>query len=61
VVHEKFGLSDPVTGWIAGLNLDSAGHLIVALFVVVWAAALSFWRFTRVEERWAARVPAASD
>ncbi|MGW4563886.1 HoxN/HupN/NixA family nickel/cobalt transporter [Streptomyces sp. NPDC004561] len=60
VLHEKFGLTDPVTGWVAGLSLDSAGYLIVGLFVVVWAAALSYWRFARVEERWTARA-AASD
>ncbi|MEU2063745.1 HoxN/HupN/NixA family nickel/cobalt transporter [Streptomyces sp. NPDC013455] len=60
VVHEKFHLDDPVTGWVAGLNLDSVGYLIVGLFVAVWAAALAYWRLARVEERWTARTPAAS-
>ncbi|MEU3523069.1 HoxN/HupN/NixA family nickel/cobalt transporter [Streptomyces sp. NPDC038707] len=55
VVHEKFGLADPVTGWVAGLDLDNVGYLIVGLFVAVWAAALAYWRLARVEERWAVR------
>ncbi|MFF9175426.1 HoxN/HupN/NixA family nickel/cobalt transporter [Streptomyces sp. NPDC014793] len=61
VLHEKFGLGDAVTGWIAGLDLDSVGYVIVGLFVAVWAAALAYWRLARVEERWAARIPATSD
>ncbi|MGW7816829.1 HoxN/HupN/NixA family nickel/cobalt transporter [Streptomyces puniciscabiei] len=61
VLRDKLALSDSVTGWIAGLNLDSVGYLIVALFVVVWAAALAYWRLARVEERWTASAPAASD
>ncbi|WP_191875272.1 HoxN/HupN/NixA family nickel/cobalt transporter [Streptomyces filipinensis] len=54
VLHEKFGLHDGVSGWIAGLDLDNVGYLIVGLFVVVWAGALAYWRIARVEERWTA-------
>ncbi|MGV9757265.1 HoxN/HupN/NixA family nickel/cobalt transporter [Streptomyces tricolor] len=55
VLHEKFDLRDSVTTWIAGLDLDNVGYIIVGLFVVVWAAALGYWRLARVEERWSAR------
>ncbi|MGI5341314.1 HoxN/HupN/NixA family nickel/cobalt transporter [Streptomyces sp. CA-181903] len=55
VLHEKLDLDDGVTGWIAGLNLDNVGFVIVGLFVVVWAAALAYWRLAKVEQRWAAR------
>jgi high-affinity nickel-transport protein len=55
VLHDKLDLSDEVTGWIAGLDLDNVGYIIVGLFVVVWAAAVSYWRLARVEERWAVR------
>ncbi|MFE0045538.1 Nickel transporter NicT [Streptomyces albireticuli] len=60
VLHEKLGLDDELTGWIAGLNLDNVGFVIVGLFVVVWAAALAYWRFGKVEQRWAARTSAAA-
>ncbi|KNB54235.1 HoxN/HupN/NixA family nickel/cobalt transporter [Streptomyces caatingaensis] len=59
VLHEKLGLDDPVSTWIAGLDLDNVGFVIVGLFVVVWAVALAYWRLAKVEQRWAARSPAA--
>ncbi|MFJ3335375.1 HoxN/HupN/NixA family nickel/cobalt transporter [Streptomyces sp. NPDC086766] len=54
VLHDKLDLRDDVTGWIAGLDLDNVGYVIVGLFVVVWAAALSYWKVAKVEQRWAA-------
>ncbi|RNF77895.1 HoxN/HupN/NixA family nickel/cobalt transporter [Streptomyces botrytidirepellens] len=62
VLHDKLALRDAVTGWISGLNLDNVGFIIVGLFVVVWAAALAYWRIAKVEQRWAVRTaPAAAD
>ncbi|MFJ9927992.1 MULTISPECIES: HoxN/HupN/NixA family nickel/cobalt transporter [Streptomyces] len=55
VLHDKLGLSDGVSGWIAGLDLDHVGYVIVGLFVVVWALAIGYWRVAKVEERWNAR------
>ncbi|MET9911802.1 HoxN/HupN/NixA family nickel/cobalt transporter [Streptomyces sp. NPDC006476] len=55
VLHEKFDLTDSVTGWIADLDLDNVGYVIVGLFVVVWAAALTYWRVAKVEQKWSVR------
>ncbi|MFE9999976.1 Nickel transporter NicT [Streptomyces avermitilis] len=55
VLHDKLGLRDSVTGWIAGLDLDNVGYIIVGLFGVVWAAAITYWRVARVEQRWTVR------
>ncbi|MDQ0789780.1 HoxN/HupN/NixA family nickel/cobalt transporter [Streptomyces sp. B3I8] len=55
VLHEKLDLTDSVTGWIAGLDLDNVGYVIAGLFVVVWALALTYWRLARVEQRWSPR------
>ncbi|GAA2019045.1 HoxN/HupN/NixA family nickel/cobalt transporter [Nakamurella flavida] len=52
VVHDRAGLTDPLTTWIAGLGLDLVGYLVVAAFLVVWGASAAYWRFGRVEERW---------
>ncbi|MFB6990654.1 HoxN/HupN/NixA family nickel/cobalt transporter [Streptomyces sp. NPDC056178] len=57
IFHDKLGLRDPVTGWISGLDLGNVGYIIVGLFVVVWAAALAYWRIAKVEERWTGRAP----
>ncbi|MDE3065497.1 MAG: HoxN/HupN/NixA family nickel/cobalt transporter [Acidobacteriota bacterium] len=35
-----------------GFNINRAGFTIVGIFVGVWVAALAYWRFGRVEERW---------
>nr|WP_308427604.1 HoxN/HupN/NixA family nickel/cobalt transporter [Streptomyces albospinus] len=55
VLHDKLSLNDPITGWISGIDLDNAGFVIVGLFVVVWAGALTYWRLAGVEKRWANR------
>jgi high-affinity nickel-transport protein len=40
--------------WTAHFDINRAGFVIAAAFVVVWVAALMLWRWGRVEERWAA-------
>jgi high-affinity nickel-transport protein len=37
---------------VSNFNINSAGFIIVGLFVVVWAGALLVWRFGHVEDRW---------
>jgi high-affinity nickel-transport protein len=45
-------------GWLgdamANFDLNTAGFMVVGLFVVVWAVALTVWRFGNVEARWEA-------
>ncbi len=52
VLHDQLNLTDPVTGWISGIDLNNVGFVIVGLFVVVWACALAYWRLAEVESRW---------
>ncbi|MEY9946168.1 HoxN/HupN/NixA family nickel/cobalt transporter [Kitasatospora sp. GAS1066B] len=52
VLHDQLGLTDPVTGWVSGVDLNNVGFVIVGLFVVVWAGALTYWRLAKVEQRW---------
>ena len=40
--------------WSSHFDINRAGFIIAGAFVVVWVGALSFWRWGRVEERWAA-------
>ncbi|HEX5090136.1 MAG TPA: HoxN/HupN/NixA family nickel/cobalt transporter [Nocardioides sp.] len=54
VFADRFSIDDGVIGAIASINLDYAGYAIVGLFVVCWVAAISVWRFGRIEERWSA-------
>ncbi len=52
VLHDQLNLDDAVTNWISGIDLNNVGFIIVGLFVVVWACALTYWRLAKVEHRW---------
>jgi high-affinity nickel-transport protein len=41
---------------MAGFNINTAGFVIVGMFVVTWGLALAVWRYGRVEERWTANL-----
>jgi nickel/cobalt transporter (NiCoT) family protein len=56
VLHDKADLTDPVSTWIAEITLDDIGYVIVALFVLVWAGSVTYWRFSNVEQRWTAKL-----
>jgi high-affinity nickel-transport protein len=47
-------LSGGFWSWLAGLNLNLLGYVVVGLFVVTWVGALSVWRFGHLEQRWTA-------
>jgi nickel/cobalt transporter (NiCoT) family protein len=52
VLHRQLHLTDAVSGWIAGLDLNNVGFLVVGLFVAVWAIAVAYWKLAGVELRW---------
>lgn len=39
-INGAFGLDDPVTTWLMGIDFGDAGLALIALFAVVWGAAL---------------------
>lgn len=47
ILHDVLGLTDPVTTWLAGLDLGHAGLLLVGLFLFVWGIAAIGWHKTR--------------
>jgi len=49
----------PIWGFIEGFNINTAGFIVVGLFVVTWMVALAIWHFGRIEERWELAAPAA--
>jgi high-affinity nickel-transport protein len=52
LLSEKLGLAGSLVGWFQGFNINTAGFVIVGLFVVTWLIALAIWHFGRIEERW---------
>ena len=53
VLHDDLGMAGPITDWIASVDLNNVGFVIVALFVLAWAIAVAYWRLAKVEQRWA--------
>jgi high-affinity nickel-transport protein len=42
--------------FMANFDINTAGFVIVAMFILTWAAALLYWKFGHVEQRWNARL-----
>jgi nickel/cobalt transporter (NiCoT) family protein len=56
LITQKLRMTGSVVEWLQSVNLNTAGFIIVAMFVVTWAISLAIWRFARIEERWTAGV-----
>ena len=52
ILTDQLGVEKGPLAWIASLDLDNVGFVIVGLFVLAWIVALAVWKFGRVEERW---------
>jgi nickel/cobalt transporter (NiCoT) family protein len=52
--QEIHGLSRTSGFWglVSRFNINTAGFVIVGLFLATWLAALLIWRFARIEEKW---------
>ncbi len=64
LLAQELNLSGGMSSFFQNFNINTAGFVIVALFVVTWVVALAVWRFGRIEERWgtaAARARAAAE
>ncbi len=48
-------------GWIAGLDINLLGFVIVGMFVLTWIVALVVWRLGRIEDKWTAHLRPAPD
>ncbi|MCV7408995.1 nickel transporter [Mycobacterium florentinum] len=58
LLADQLGWRGPFWDWLAGLDLNTVGFVVVGIFVVTWVVALLVWRFGRIEEKWV--VPAQS-
>jgi high-affinity nickel-transport protein len=47
--------------FMENFNINTAGFVIVGMFVVTWAAALAIWRYAKVEEKWMSRLKGAEE
>ena len=59
VIAGQLNLTGGFWNYAANFNINRAGFLIVAMFVIVWAFALTVWRFGNIETRWHDKAHAA--
>jgi nickel/cobalt transporter (NiCoT) family protein len=45
---------------IGNFNINTAGFVIVGMFILTWLAALLVWRYGQIEEKWTARLQPAT-
>ena len=52
VISGQLGWSGGFWAFISNFDLNKVGFGVVAIFVLVWVAALVYWKASHVEERW---------
>jgi nickel/cobalt transporter (NiCoT) family protein len=52
----NFSQTSGFWGFMYNFNINTAGFVIVGMFVVTWIAALLIWRYGHIEEKWSARL-----
>jgi nickel/cobalt transporter (NiCoT) family protein len=60
LLTQKLGLTGSLINWFQNFNINTAGFIIVGMFVGTWVIALAVWRFGRIEEKWMAGMEAAA-
>ena len=56
ITAEQLNLSGSFWNWLETIDINLLGYIILGMFVLTWAIALSVWRFGRIEERWSAQL-----
>jgi nickel/cobalt transporter (NiCoT) family protein len=52
LIGQETGQSGGFWDFMANFNLNTAGFVIVAVFVVTWTVALAIWRYGKIEQKW---------
>ncbi|MBB4794374.1 Nickel transporter NicT [Streptomyces nodosus] len=60
LLADKAGLHGAFWDWIAGLDLNIVGYVIVGLFFATWAVAVLVWRLGGIEAKWEAGMARSS-
>jgi high-affinity nickel-transport protein len=54
-------LNGSVWSFFASFNINTAGFVIVGVFVLTWVVALSVWHFGKLEQKWDTSAAAVTD
>jgi len=61
ILAEELSITGGPVAWIAGLDLNNVGFVIVGLFVATWLFAVLVWRYGRIEDRWSRHLQTPAD
>jgi len=48
-------------GFMFRFNINTAGFVIVAMFIITWTVAMLIWRYGHIEEKWMSRLQAGPE
>jgi len=51
---QKLNINGTVSDWFQNFNINTAGFIIVGMFLITWTLALAIWRFAKIEQKWTA-------
>ena len=61
LLAQDTNLNGSFWSFMATFNINTAGFVIVGVFVVTWVVALAVWRFGRIEQKWDTRPAVTAD
>jgi nickel/cobalt transporter (NiCoT) family protein len=61
LLAQETNLSGSFWSFLDNFNINTAGFVIVGVFVVTWAIALAVWRYGRIEQKWESGRPLPAD
>jgi nickel/cobalt transporter (NiCoT) family protein len=61
LLSQNARLNGSFWSFLAGFNINTAGFVIVGVFVVTWIIALCIWHFGRIEQKWEASPAISAD
>src|SRR5580693_612912 len=53
LLAQDSSLNGSFWSFMQNFNINTAGFIIVGVFIVTWIIALAIWRFGRIEQKWA--------
>jgi high-affinity nickel-transport protein len=61
LIGQQYRLGGGFWTFMGDFNINEAGFVIVGIFVLTWAVALSIWHFGHIEQKWEAATDAPGD
>jgi high-affinity nickel-transport protein len=61
LIGQEYDLNGGFWAFMGNFDINKAGLVIVAIFVLTWVAALAIWHFGKIEQKWDARQAVTAD